>query len=349
MSRYGLEDWQRDSNYKLSLKNFLSIKEFINKEDFLYENLYRGKLIYKDKTEINYKDELISYVNYAISLFDKYREEKLNKRNKLVYNDLRSYTPFKPVIAPESEFERLKENANHLLICRLDHKCRYINDKYTNPKKPKINKQKDKNTERDTLLYAESEFELWMSNDYDTGKRKTRKLTELGEKIFNTTYEDMLNMSYEECINYLNLKHGYVENNYITHKGDKKYPQGVLSLVGIECHHVNEINIPNLSDEKVALSNEFENQKAENLVFCDLLEHLILHFKIMESGRKNSYNGCNAIIYRLDNIYNKYKEISNKEDKKSKNIKESMELEKGNILNNYDFYIKLKNIIKENK
>lgn len=43
-----------------------------------------------------------------------------------------------------------------------------------------------------------------------------------------------------------------------------------------------------LSNDKFASSNPFKYQKASRLVYCNLLEHLILHTKIAESPSSNA-------------------------------------------------------------
>ena len=45
-----------------------------------------------------------------------------------------------------------------------------------------------------------------------------------------------------------------------------------------------------LCNDKFAINNPFEYQKADRLVYCNVLEHLILHIKIVEEPRNKKAN-----------------------------------------------------------
>ena len=45
-----------------------------------------------------------------------------------------------------------------------------------------------------------------------------------------------------------------------------------------------------LSNDKFAVNNPFEYQKANRLVYCNVLEHLILHIKIVEEPKNENAN-----------------------------------------------------------
>lgn len=91
--------------------------------------------------------------------------------------------------------------------------------------------------------------------------------------------------SYAEFCQYLNNKHGAVEGNYLTGK-----PLHTGTIRGLFIHHVAETIFPGLSSEKrVEEADEKypENnwQEPENLVYCDYLEHALLHIKIAEETK----------------------------------------------------------------
>ena len=57
---------------------------------------------------------------------------------------------------------------------------------------------------------------------------------------------------------------------------------------GLYCHHMDEDKGFCLSEVSSALPQPFESQKKERLVYCNILEHLILHIKIAVLRQKKS-------------------------------------------------------------
>ena len=64
---------------------------------------------------------------------------------------------------------------------------------------------------------------------------------------------------------------------------------------GLQYHHICEDIVPSLSDKNVAASNPIEYQKAENMCYCNLLEHAWLHILITENNTEASDNAEEAI------------------------------------------------------
>ena len=60
----------------------------------------------------------------------------------------------------------------------------------------------------------------------------------------------------------------------------KSVDQVTRTKEGLYCHHLREDRGGNLSSPGAADSQPFEWQKKENLLYCNILEHLILHIKI---------------------------------------------------------------------
>ena len=50
------------------------------------------------------------------------------------------------------------------------------------------------------------------------------------------------------------------------------------------CHHIDEDKAIMLSTDSFAVRYPFEYQKADRLVYCNYLEHLLLHIKIAEES-----------------------------------------------------------------
>ncbi len=130
-------------------------------------------------------------------------------------------------------------------------------------------------------------------------------------------------MKYMEIVEYLKDKYGLVPKNYFTKGGNKT--QGITrGNEGLYIHHIDE-------DKMILLSNKIGNhpvvndgllnenqinlvekefQKADRLVYCDLLEHLLLHLKIVEEPKplisevKVGIGGIvNFIVPELNDIY----------------------------------------------
>ena len=64
---------------------------------------------------------------------------------------------------------------------------------------------------------------------------------------------------------------------------------------GLQYHHIKEDTVPSLSDKNVAAHNPIEYQKAENMCYCNLLEHAWLHILITENNTEASDNAEEAI------------------------------------------------------
>ena len=94
-------------------------------------------------------------------------------------------------------------------------------------------------------------------------------------------------MTYYELCDYLIQKYGPAEYNYFT-KPECKYKNKKVSRTkeGLYCHHIDEDEGGNLSNPPQARIQPYEWQKKENLVYCNLIEHLILHIKIDVARQK---------------------------------------------------------------
>ena len=96
-------------------------------------------------------------------------------------------------------------------------------------------------------------------------------------------------MTYEEYVQHLLEKYGAVPYDYFIDrsmlvKTGKKISR---SVDGLEVHHIDETKYLFLSDPQACKDQNapWECQKADRLVYCDKVEHLILHMKIIEEYR----------------------------------------------------------------
>ena len=103
--------------------------------------------------------------------------------------------------------------------------------------------------------------------------------------------QDQLRMSYEEQVQYLLDKYGSAEYDYFCNESCKSRNSKVSrTKEGLVCHHIDEDKAIMLSSPSYAAKNRFDYQKADRLVYCNLLEHLLLHIKIVIEPRHSEAN-----------------------------------------------------------
>ncbi|EHK9982342.1 hypothetical protein ACIJDA_000902 [Enterococcus faecalis] len=119
-------------------------------------------------------------------------------------------------------------------------------------------------------------------------------------------YQKLVKMNYPELVTYLNNKYGPVPGSYFrTPTCKSKNSKITRSMEGLEVHHVGEDKYPNLSDIKYALTAPWEEQLPDRLVYCNLLEHTLLHTLISEKhGTLQPYFSFKADLIR--DIINDY-------------------------------------------
>lgn len=88
-------------------------------------------------------------------------------------------------------------------------------------------------------------------------------------------------MTYLEYCDYLQNKYGKSKYNYFTENWTKVQKVS-RTKEGLFAHHKFEDHAVLLAKPEFAKHNPFEWQHAENLVYCDYLEHLLLHILICE-------------------------------------------------------------------
>lgn len=129
-------------------------------------------------------------------------------------------------------------------------------------------------------------------------------------------YQKIMKMSYDELVQYLINKYGPAQYDYFTNEyctvRNKKVTR---TAEGLFCHHIDEDKAILLSNDKFAAKNPFEYQKADRLVYCNLLEHFLLHILIAEEPKNKNANqfempgiggAANFICQELNDLYNGY-------------------------------------------
>lgn len=116
-------------------------------------------------------------------------------------------------------------------------------------------------------------------------------------------YNKVKNYDYITYCNYLLNKYGKVQGDYFTpsflHNSSIKRRDKELFL-----HHIKEDIVANLSDVEIAKNNSFDYQKAENLVYANLLEHILLHIIIGEQNKGFGFGGAEFMIAQANDFYN---------------------------------------------
>ena len=99
-------------------------------------------------------------------------------------------------------------------------------------------------------------------------------------------YLKEIGLSYVDLCKYLQQKYGQAAGDYfVTPECKTKNKKITRTSEGLFCHHIFENRYNNLGDSHMAKTQPFEAQKKENLVYCNYIEHLILHLKINANAR----------------------------------------------------------------
>ncbi len=104
--------------------------------------------------------------------------------------------------------------------------------------------------------------------------------------------QKMILLTYDECCDFLIKKYGAVPGDYFLNEGMKTInPKIKRTSEGLQIHHIDEDKAIMLSNQLYAKDKPFDFQKANRLVYCNLLEHYLLHIKIVEYPNENQYPG----------------------------------------------------------
>ncbi len=126
-------------------------------------------------------------------------------------------------------------------------------------------------------------------------------------------YDELLKKSYSQIVDYLLNKYGRATGDYFVNETCRSKNKKISrTSEGLFCHHIDEDKAILLSNDQYAVNNPFEYQKADRLVYCNFLEHLLLHIKIAEEPRnananKNELQGIggavNFIVRQINGFY----------------------------------------------
>ena len=127
-------------------------------------------------------------------------------------------------------------------------------------------------------------------------------------------YNKVKGYTYLEYCNYLQKKYGIGRSAYMFKNGNRN-PKCSRTSDGLLAHHKYEDHAIMLGSKTHALTNPYEWQLPENIVYCDYLEHLLLHILICEfpAKNKNKYDIVgiggiiNFIVPELNDVYSGWK------------------------------------------
>ncbi|NLC34715.1 MAG: hypothetical protein GX760_05575 [Erysipelothrix sp.] len=122
-------------------------------------------------------------------------------------------------------------------------------------------------------------------------------------------YSSLLDMSYDEIVAHLLDTYGVAEDDYFKEKSYERFFNGEINNIGrgktsrtsdgLYCHHIYENKYEKMADADYIRFQKvpFEYQKKEHLVYCDLIEHAILHAIIAnETDGSRGINGLRAFM-----------------------------------------------------
>lgn len=106
-----------------------------------------------------------------------------------------------------------------------------------------------------------------------------------------------LNITYADYVQHLLNKYGPATCNYfVNEQCEAKSSKISRTKEGLFCHHIDENKEILLSTPEIARLHPFEYQHKDHLVYCNLIEHLLLHLKIVqECHKKNPHLGIGGV------------------------------------------------------
>lgn len=156
---------------------------------------------------------------------------------------------------------------------------------------------------------------LWIKNYQTTGSVKSKAkveevLVELCKENHNyEEYQALSLLTYDEAVKFLLEKYGPGFDDYYRENSYSKFMNGEIKSIakgkfartreGLYCHHIDEDKMENLSNIDFIKSYNvpYSYQKKDRLVYCDLIEHCILHGLIAkESDNEWGLNGLEAYL-----------------------------------------------------
>lgn len=122
-------------------------------------------------------------------------------------------------------------------------------------------------------------------------------------------YLEIKDFKYEQYVEYLINKYGEVPGDYCSAGFSPNENIKRKQSDNLYIHHIREDKVAGLSDMTVAATAPFEYQQAKNLVYCNLLEHILLHIMIGEQNQGLGFGGAQKMIMQANDIYAEENEV----------------------------------------
>ena len=122
--------------------------------------------------------------------------------------------------------------------------------------------------------------------------------------------EQLLKLDYLQAVDYLKNKYGKCKYDYFYNENcSSENAKAQRSNEGLFIHHIDEDKYVNLSSRRIAKTFPYIAQKSDRLVYCNYLEHLLLHIKIFENyidGRCKQSATTGIFCYIIPNLNSFY-------------------------------------------
>ena len=160
-----------------------------------------------------------------------------------------------------------------------------------------------------------NEYELCentSSVSYPTEVKEAQILNNNNNNNHKEYYQKLMTYKYDELVSFLLKEHGPAKYDYFTNElCNSKNKKVSRTSEGLYCHHIDEDKEIKLSDDKLARQYPFAYQKADRLVYCNILEHFLLHILIYEKTKNSNtglgINGAIAFMCpQLNDLYGGY-------------------------------------------
>ncbi len=235
----------------------------------------RNVLVYRLLCEQTIDEKLIDVLEEKQRIFDEFADKSVAAEQTIEIDDKTFGTIIK------EEIERISKKKGIPVVTKEDVDAVYLGDK---PKAPEL---------------------------------KSYEYKKVEEQLSGKDYYDMImEKSYDELVQYLINKYGPAKYDYFTNEYCTMKNKNVSrTKEGLYCHHIDEDKAIMLSNDQFASKNPFEYQKANRLVYCNFLEHFLLHILIAEEPKNKDANpnemqgiggAINFMCRQLNDLYNGY-------------------------------------------
>ena len=169
-----------------------------------------------------------------------------------------------------------------------------------------LNKKSLVAQENQAFLQELAEEQQYFQKLHETYHKRNVKLA----FTTNLSFPALLKLNYLDLCFYFIQKYNHPPQDYFCNEffRSTNRKKNSKTALGLYIHHIDENKAIMLSTKSFAKERPFAFQQKERLIYCTLLEHLLLHIKIVEyyrSSRPNVGTGgiYNFMVPELNDIY----------------------------------------------